>query len=81
MEALCEVKFLNEVGSLAAIEPSNYVEILIIKCKGCMEVSASVQVGKLGPGIGLDIVHLTFVHAFWRQAASNREYLALLLLH
>ena len=60
-----EIKFLNQVGSLSTIESCNNVECLVLKCKCCVEVPSGIEIGYLVPLIGADIIHFTFIHAFW----------------
>ena len=78
---LLQVKFLDKVGTLPSIESSYNVEVLVFKCKCCVEVSSGVQVRDLAPLVRRDIVDLALVHTLRWQTASDRENLTLLLLN
>ena len=74
--ATSDVILFNEVGSLATIETSNYIESLVIECDCSMEVSSRVETGHLSPRITSNIVYFTLVHALTWQRTSNGVDLA-----
>lgn len=49
--ALFQVELLDQVSSLATVEPCNHVKSFIVKSKGGVEVSSGVQICNLGPSI------------------------------
>jgi hypothetical protein len=65
---LLEVELFDQIGSLSTVEASDNIQGFVFESKCGMEVSASVQICDLVPGISAYIVHLAFVHTFWWQA-------------
>ena len=58
------IVLFDEVGALAPIEASHYVESLVVKGDGRVEVSSSIKTGNLSPSITANIVNFALVHRF-----------------
>jgi len=73
-----EIKFFYQVGPLASVETSHYIQRRAVKGDSGMEVSLSVEAWQLGPLILSHVIHLAFIHRFIGKRGTYSKNLTLL---